>query len=83
VVELGVHSGADFVTDGWFQINENGTWNVLSGGGFAEKGVERIVTRGALSFLDGHIAIGADAMFQAVEFPAVITELDTGLTEMD
>ena len=30
-----------------------------------------------------HATIGVDAMLQAVKFPAGVTSLDTGLTEMD
>jgi len=82
VVELGVGTGADFVANGGFQIHENSAGNVLSGGGLAEEGVEGVVTGGG-SLGGGHVTIGADSVLQAVEFPAVVTDLDTGLTEMD
>jgi len=79
VVKLGVGSGADFVADGGFQIDKDGAGDVLSGGGLAEEGVARVVSGG----FGGHVTIGRDSVLQAVEFPAVVTDLDTGLTEMD
>ena len=33
--------------------------------------------------VSGQLTIGLDTMFQAVEFPAGITDLDTGLTDVD
>jgi len=81
VVELGVLSGADFVTHGGFQIHKDGTGDVLSGGGLAEESVEGVIDGSSLG--GGHVTIGGDSVLQAVEFPAVVTDLDTGLTEMD
>jgi len=81
VVELGVLSGADFVTNGGFQIHKDGTGDVLSGGGLAEESVEGVIDGSSLG--GGHVTIGGDSVLQAVEFPAVVTDLDTGLTEMD
>jgi len=82
VVQLGVGSGADFVADGRFQIDKDGAGDVLSGRGLAEEGVEGVIGGGG-SLRGGHITIGGDSVLQAVEFPAVVTDLDTGLTEMD
>ena len=82
VVKLGVGSGADFVTDGRFQIDKDGARDVLSGGGLTEEGVVRVVGNSG-GGVGGHVTIGGDAVLQAVKFPAVVTDLDTGLTEMD
>ena len=79
VVKLGVGSSADFVTDGRLQIDKDGAGDVLSGGGLAEEGVARVVTNSVV----GHVSIGRDSVLQAVKFPAVVTDLDTGLTEVD
>jgi len=55
---------------------------VLSGGGFTEEGVEGVIA-GWGSLDGGHVTIFGDSVLEAVEFPAVVTDLDTGLTEMD
>ena len=82
MVQGSVGSGANFVTDGGFEIDVNGTGNVLSAGGFAEKGVEGIAfdSGGRVSF---HHTFLIDTVFQTVQFPASITGLDTGLTQVD
>jgi len=82
VVKLGVLSGTDFVTNSGFQIHENSARDVLSGGGFTEEGVEGVIA-GWGSLDGGHVTIFGDSVLEAVEFPAVVTDLDTGLTEMD
>jgi len=45
MVKLGVLSGADFVANGRFQIHKDSTRDVLSGRGFTEEGVERVIGR--------------------------------------
>jgi hypothetical protein len=42
--ELSVSSGSDFIDDGWFEIEEDGSWDMLSSSGFGEEGVESIIT---------------------------------------
>ena len=44
VVDLAVSSCANFVDDGWLQIQENGTWDVLSGTSLREERVESVFT---------------------------------------
>ena len=82
VVELGILTGADFVTDGGFQVDKDGTGNVLAGRSLAEKGVEGIVGNAKRS-IARHVAIGVDSVLEAVKLPAVVTNLDTGLAEVD
>ena len=79
VEELTVSATTDFVDDGGLEIDEDGARDVLAGSGFAEEGVEGVVgyTEGGVTW---HHAIGLDAMFQAVEFPAGVANLDPGLT---
>ncbi|RDX86580.1 hypothetical protein CR513_32074, partial [Mucuna pruriens] len=43
VEELAVGAGADFVNDGGFEIDEDGTGDVLAGSGLAEESVEGVV----------------------------------------
>jgi len=40
VEELSVCAGADLVNDGWLEIDEDGSWDVLASAGFTEEGVE-------------------------------------------
>ena len=42
--ELSVGSGSDFINNGWLKIEEDGSWDVLSGTSLGEEGVEGIIT---------------------------------------
>jgi hypothetical protein len=44
VVQLTVGSGSDFIDDSWFKVNEDTSWDVLSGTSLREEGVESIIT---------------------------------------
>jgi hypothetical protein len=44
VEELSVGTGSDFIDNGWFEIKEDGSWDVLSGTSLGEEGVESIIT---------------------------------------
>ena len=44
VEKLSVCTSADFINNSWFQINENGTWDMFASTSFREKGVEWIIT---------------------------------------
>ena len=72
VEELTVGTGADLVDDGRLQIDEDGTWDVLAGASLGEEGVEGVITT-ADGLVRGHLAVGLDAVLQAVQFPAGIT----------
>ena len=78
--ELAVGAGADLVDDGGLQIDKDGTGNVLTGRGLAEEGVERVITSVKLL---GNVTIWLDAVFKAVKLPAGVTNLDTGLADVD
>ena len=82
VEELPVGAGADFVNDGWFKIDEDSAWDVLASASLGEEGVESVIadTDGLVGW---HLTVWLDAVFEAVEFPAAVTNLDTGLTCMD
>ena len=66
----------------WFQVHKNGTRDVFSCSGFAEKGVEGIVpaSNGLIAW---HLAIGLNSMLQAVKLPTGITNLHSGLADMN
>jgi len=40
VEELSVCTSADLIDDGWLEINEDGSWDVLASAGLTEEGVE-------------------------------------------
>jgi hypothetical protein len=82
VEELSVSTGSDFIDDGWLQINEDSSWDVFAGTSFREKGVERVVAA-TNGFVAWHLSIRLDSVLEAVEFPAGVTDLDSGLSDVD
>jgi len=82
VEKLSVGSGADLVNDGGFQIDEDGTWDVLASAGLGEEGVERVVTS-SNGLVRWHLSVRLDAVLQAVKLPASITDLNTSLSDVD
>jgi len=42
--ELSVGSGSDLINNGWLKIEEDGSWDVLTGTSLGEEGVESIIT---------------------------------------
>jgi hypothetical protein len=82
VEQLTVGTSTDFIDDGGFQIEEDATGDVLAGTSFGEEGVEGIITT-ADGLVGGHLTIGLDTVLEAVKFPAGITDLDTGLTNVE
>ena len=49
---------------------------------FAEKCVERVISA-TNCFVTGHLTVGLDAMLQAVQLPASISNLNSGLANMN
>jgi hypothetical protein len=82
VEELSVGTSADFIDDSGFEIEEDATGDVLSGTGFREEGVEGIISS-TDGLIGGHLTIRLDTVLKAVEFPAGVTDLDTGLTDVN
>jgi len=82
VEQLAVSTGTDLIDDGWFQIDEDSTGDVLASSSLAEEGVEGVVTT-TNGLVTWHLTIGLDTVLQTVQFPAGITDLDTGLTNVD
>ena len=66
----------------WFQIHEHRTGHVFAGSCLAEEGVEGVVTA-ADGFVTWHLTIRLNAMLQTVQLPAGVTNLDTGLADVD
>jgi len=82
VEELTVGTGSDLIDDGRLEIEEDATGNVLAGTSLGEEGVESIVAT-ADSLVGGHLTVGLDTVLEAEELPAGVTNLDTGLTDVD
>jgi len=80
--QLSVGSGSNLINDGWFEIEEDGSWDMLASTSLGEEGVESVVT--ATDGLIGrHLTIWLNTMLKAEELPAGVTDLDTGLTDVD
>jgi len=82
VEELSVGTSSDFIDDGRFQVEEDSSGDVLASTSFGEESVEGIITTSD-GLVRGHLTIRLDTMFEAVEFPTSVTDLDTGLTNVD
>jgi hypothetical protein len=55
---------------------------VLTGSSFREESVEGIITS-TDSLIGGHLSIRLNSVFKAEQFPTGVTDLDTGLTNMN
>ena len=71
---------SDFVNYCGFQVDEQGSRDMLSHLGFSKEGVERGI-RG-VGFID-NFSIGSYAVLETVELPASISDLDSGLSYVD
>ena len=80
--QLSVGSGSDFIDNGWLEIEEDGSWDMLTSTSLGEEGVEGIVTT-TDRFIGWHLTIWLDSVLEAEELPAGVTNLDTGLTDVD
>jgi len=80
--ELSVGSGSDLINDGWLEIKEHGSWDVLASTSLGEEGVEGIVTT-TNGFVGWHLTIWLNTVLEAEELPAGVTDLDTSLTDVD
>ena len=68
--------------NGWFQVNEHSARNVFPRSSLTEKRVERIVSS-ADSLVAWHLAIRLNSMLQAVQLPTSISNLNSGLANVD
>ena len=80
VVEVAVGSGADLVHAGGLEVDHQAAGDELPGAGLGEEGVEGVILDGSALWL---LAVGLDAVLEAEEFPAGVTNLDTSLTDVD
>ena len=80
--ELSVGSSSNFIDNGWLEIKEDSSWDVLTGTSLGEEGVESIITT-TDGFVGWHLTIWLDSVLEAEKLPAGVTNLDTGLTDVD
>ena len=80
--KLSVSSGSDLINDSWFEIEEDGSWDVLSGTSLREEGVEGIIAT-TDSFVRWHLTIRLNSVLETEEFPASVTDLNTSLTNVN
>ena len=68
--------------DTGLQIYKHSPGHVLAGIGLTEEGVEgvRLAPNGGVA---GHLAVRLDAVLKAVQLPAGIAHLDSGLADVD
>ena len=64
------------------EVDEDGAGHVLARAGLGEKGVERVVTA-TDGLVGGHLAVGLDAVLEAVQLPARVAGLHAALAQMD
>ena len=77
------HENAVVLTDySRLEIDEDSSGDVLAGSSLGEEGVERVVAASD-GLVTGHLAVRLDPVLQAVQLPAGISHLDSGLADMD
>ena len=79
--ELSELPSSYFVYYSRLQVQEHRPRDVFSGPSFTEEGVEGVITA-PFVVIRRHVTVRLDAMLHAVKFPAGVTDLDTGLSEM-
>jgi len=82
VEERAVSAGTDFIDHSGFQIDKDGAGDVLSRAAFGEESVERVINASD-GLVTWHLAIRLDTVLQAVQLPASITDLNSGLANVD
>ena len=82
VEHLVVDAAPHLVNDGGLEVHEHGPGHVLAAPGLREEGVEAVVLRPD-GLVAGHGAVGLDAVLEAVQLPAGVTNLATSLADMD
>jgi hypothetical protein len=80
--ELSVGTSSDFINNGWLEIEEDASGDVLTSTSLGEEGVEGIITT-TNGLVWWHLTVRLDTVLKAEEFPASVTDLDTGLTNVN
>jgi hypothetical protein len=80
--KLSVSTSSYFIDDSRFEIEEDGSGDVLTSTSFGEEGVESIITT-TDGLVRWHLTIRLDTMLTAEEFPTGVTDLDTTLADVN
>ena len=80
--ELSVGTGSDLIDNGWLEIEEDSSWDVLTSTSLGEEGVESVVTT-TDGLVGWHLTVRLDTVLEAEKLPAGVTDLDTGLSDVD
>jgi hypothetical protein len=80
--ELSVGTGSDLIDNGGLEIEEDASGDVLTSTSLGEEGVESVITT-TDGFIGWHLTIRLDTVLEAEKLPAGVTNLDTGLTDVD
>jgi len=80
--QLAISSSTNFIDYGWLQVDKNRAGNMLSSSSLAEESVEGVIAN-ADGLVGWHLAIGLDPMFQTVQLPTRVSNLDSSLPNMD
>jgi hypothetical protein len=79
--QLTVCASAHLIDYGWLQVDEDCSWNVLASSSLTEESVERVITASD-GLVTRHLTVRLDTVLQAVQLPAGIAHLDSGLADM-
>jgi len=82
VEELSVGASSDLIDDGGLKIEEHAAGDVLASTSLGEEGVESVVAT-TDGLVGGHLTVRLDAVLEAEELPARVTDLETGLADVD
>jgi hypothetical protein len=82
VEQLTVGTSTDLIDNSWLKINEDGSWDMFSSSSFAEEGVEGIISTSD-GLVTWHLTIRLDTVLKTVQFPTGVTDLNTGLSDVD
>ena len=82
VVDSVLGTSANFVNHSGFEVDEGIRWDVFASTGLGEEGVEGIFSN-TDRFVRWHLTIVVDAVFKAEQLPACVTDLNTGLTNVN
>ena len=80
--QLSVGSSSHLIDDSGFQVKEDASGDVLSSSSLGEESVEGIISS-SNGLIGGHLTVWLDSVLKAEELPACITDLDTGLSNVD
>ena len=77
MVEMPIFTSPNLIHHSWLQVHHNRPGHILPSPCFRKEGVEGVVCR-----LCGLSATGGDAMLEAEQFPAGVSQLDASLSDV-